>query len=455
LLFEERILSQEAALEAVRATDILELKDSVAAIQSALSERLWECEVDLAAEVTDLRYALAAVERENARLASELAGVAIDVSPVQERQESEASQQRDLQMRTQEEVSRLEEELGQFAEKSQQKDGQLTQDITDLREAQAQSHALLQNKVESQRDSIGREVSRLSRACGEIGAKNDRLGRLFDGEQLYRRGCEALYGTNGYDEQGQEKSFRLGLLQVKTAADLGHGDAQYVYGRCLYVGTAGEKDFAEAAKYFGLSAEQQNSYGETRYGEILRLGEGVGKNLPKAVEFYRRSSEQRNALGQAWLGFMLWNEIGTAKDDVRGAELARLSAEQGNSLGQNDYGWALQKGLGVAKDEVQATKYYKLSADQGNFYGQNNYGLCLREGIDVPKDAKLAVYYFKLAADQGLREAQFNYGWCLETGDGVAKDLRLAAEYYKKAADQGRIDAKAAYERVQKQLLNA
>jgi TPR repeat protein len=59
------------------------------------------------------------------------------------------------------------------------------------------------------------------------------------------------------------------------------------------------------------------------------------------------------------------------------------------------------------------------------------------------------------SADQGLDGAQFNYGACLEDGQGVAKDLPLAAEYYKKAADQGRANAKAAYERVQKQLAGA
>jgi hypothetical protein len=69
-----------------------------------------------------------------------------------------------------------------------------------------------------ERDSVGRDVSRLSRACEDIGAKSDRLTRLFETEQLYRWGCETLYGTNGYDERGQEKSFRLGLLQLKTAA---------------------------------------------------------------------------------------------------------------------------------------------------------------------------------------------------------------------------------------------
>jgi hypothetical protein len=154
-----------------------------------------------------------------------------DISRLWHKQrESESSQQRELK-RTQEVVSRLEGELKRLTEQSKREE----------------------------RDFIGREVSRLSRAWEELSAKSDRLTRLFEIEHLYRRGCEALYGTNGYDERGVEKSFRLGLSQLKAAADLGHSDTEYVYGRCLYLGTGGEKNFAEAAKYFRLSVEQRNS----------------------------------------------------------------------------------------------------------------------------------------------------------------------------------------------------
>jgi TPR repeat protein len=81
-------------------------------------------------------------------------------------------------------------------------------------------------------------------------------------------------------------------LQLKAAAYLGHGDSQSVSGCCLYFGTAGEKDFAEAAKYFKLSADQRNSYGEVRNRRALEFGEGVARDLTRAVDFSRRSSEQ-------------------------------------------------------------------------------------------------------------------------------------------------------------------
>jgi predicted nuclease with TOPRIM domain len=89
LMMEEQFSSQEVLLEAGVA-DVLELKNAVEAIRStvlALLNRSQESEASL----VDLRSSLAVVERENARLASELAGVAIDVRSVRELQESETS----------------------------------------------------------------------------------------------------------------------------------------------------------------------------------------------------------------------------------------------------------------------------------------------------------------------------------------------------------------------------
>jgi len=113
-LIEERLLSQEAALKAVSTAGVLELKGAIAAIESRLSklsDRPRESE-----EVAGLRSSLAAVERENARLASELAGVASAVSSVREQQESESAERRDLEKRTEEGFSR---QGGEIAEESE------------------------------------------------------------------------------------------------------------------------------------------------------------------------------------------------------------------------------------------------------------------------------------------------------------------------------------------------
>jgi hypothetical protein len=54
---------------------------------------------------------------------------------------------------------------------------------------------------------------------------------VTEAEQLYRRGCEYFFGTNGYGERGEGLSRTLGLFELKKSADLGHVDAKYQIGQ--------------------------------------------------------------------------------------------------------------------------------------------------------------------------------------------------------------------------------
>jgi hypothetical protein len=73
--------------------------------------------------------------------------------------------------------------------------------------------------------------------------------RHFEGEQAYRRGCECFYGANGFGLRGEEMARTLGLSLLKQAAELGHSDGQYRYGRCLLLGEGCEKDAVSGVEY--------------------------------------------------------------------------------------------------------------------------------------------------------------------------------------------------------------
>lgn len=76
---------------------------------------------------------------------------------------------------------------------------------------------------------------------------------LIESEQHYRRGCEILFGMNGFGVGGGSGScgvsFSLGFSHLRLAADAGHADAQYRYGVCLLEGRFCEKD-PDAAFFF-------------------------------------------------------------------------------------------------------------------------------------------------------------------------------------------------------------
>jgi TPR repeat protein len=251
---------------------------------------------------------------------------------------------------------------------------------------------------------LEREVTRLSTALSLTESR-------IEGEQQYRRGCEYLYGTNGYGYRGERLSETYGFSLLKQSADLGHSDAQYRIGKCLLDGENCVKDEREGARYVRLSAEAGNSFGQNAFGICLRDGEGV------------------------------------AKDEVRGFELIKRSAAAGNALGQNSLGTSLEDGIGTAKDLRGAIEHYKRSMEQGNSVGQNNYGRCLVNGIGTVANPSEGAAIVKRAADQGNPVAQYNYASYLEEGTGVVQDRAAAAEYYRLAMEGGDSEAKAEYER--------
>jgi TPR repeat protein len=255
-------------------------------------------------------------------------------------------------------------------------------------------------------DEISKQVALLMRRL-------EALEIRLDAEQHYRRGAEYFYGTNGYGHRGADLSQRLGLAEMKAAANLGHADAQYVCGRVLREGPGrGYEDRAESTRYMKLSADQGNCYGEMGYGRALHFGYGVQKNIDQAFVYYERA------------------------------------AARGNARGQNGCGYCFEEGQGVRKDHARAVTYYRQGAEQGNAGAMNNYGCCLRDGVGVQRDEVSGCDYIKQAADHRDPNAMNNFAMCLENGKGIARDIAAAADWYKFAADSGLLGARADYERV-------
>jgi hypothetical protein len=254
---------------------------------------------------------------------------------------------------------------------------------------------------------LEREVTRLSTA---LSLAESRI-QLFEGEQLYRRGCEYFFGTNGYGSCGEELSEIHGFALLKKSADLGHTDAQYRVGNCLSLGRGCHKNEPEGARYLRLSADGGNTFAVCRFGICLRDG------------------------------------IGVVKDEGRGFELIKQSAAARNAVGQNALGFCLELGRGTARDLRKAIENYELSMKQRNSWGQSNYGRSLVKGEWIAANPVEGAAIVKRAADRGLPIAQFNYACYLEEGNGVAQDRAEAAKYYRMAMESGDAKAKERYER--------
>jgi tetratricopeptide (TPR) repeat protein len=132
------------------------------------------------------------------------------------------------------------------------------------------------------------------------------------------------------------------------------------------------------------------------------------KNYAEAFKFYKLSADQGNSCAQNNLGYCFVRGEGCSKNYGDAFVYQRLCAENGNSAGQNELGVLYFNGFGCTKNESEAIRWYTLSAEQGNHWGQNNIGVCYFHGFGVPKDYKEAFKWFQRSADQGNASSSEN-----------------------------------------------
>ena len=92
----------------------------------------------------------------------------------------------------------------------------------------------------------------------------------------------------------------------------------------------------------------------------------------EAVKWFRLSAEQGYAKAQYNLALMYANGQGVSQDYKEAAKWFRLSAEQGNAKAQTSLGFMYVLGQGVIQDDVYAHMWWNIAAASGNFFAQKN-----------------------------------------------------------------------------------
>ena len=242
------------------------------------------------------------------------------------------------------------------------------------------------------------------------------------------------------------------------------------------------QDFIEAARWYGLSAEQgyapalnfledqvpdpkeaienykfgmfrDNPYAIVLYGITARqgdidaqfllgfmhvIGDGAPRDYREAVKWYLLAAEQGHVLSQTSLGNIYQLGKGAVPQDYEKAiKWHMLAAEQGDSLSLESLASMYLSGNGVAQDSVEGMRLYHLAAKQGDnssiiwFLGEK-----YAEGKHVAQDYKEAFRWMKLAAENNAA-LQLLLGEYLEDGTLGWTNLRQAAKYYELAAKGG------------------
>ena len=168
----------------------------------------------------------------------------------------------------------------------------------------------------------------------------------------------------------------------------------------------GEKNYAEAVKWFSKAAEQGNAEGQANLGYMYDKGYGVTQDYRLAMQWFLKAAEQKNAFAQHYLGYMYEHGYSVKQDNQLAVQWYRKAAEQGNAVGQGSLGYMYELGYGVKQDIQLAVQWYRKAAEQGDATAQYNLGLIYRDGKGVKKDLNLARTWLQKAADQGFEDAK-------------------------------------------------
>ena len=303
--------------------------------------------------------------------------------------------------------------------------------------------------------------SSLAAAQGNANAWN-RVGYIYDkGQGVPRDWPRALRCYRVAAERGSAVGhYNLGLAyknhttlrcyataaqHLRTAAELGHGDAHYTLGSMALHGQGEPPSDAEAIARWRLALVGSTRAGlglaHNALGWAYEQGRGVAQSDAQARQHYAEAAQRGIAAAQARLGALYDRGGGGAKDLALAVRWSRAAAEQGSALGRTTLGFAYLYGRGVDKDVAEAARYFRLAAAQGNVEALAEFGCMHEVGEGVPKDLAEAARCWQAAAPHSA-VAAYNLALLYWRGRGPYPRCRAkAAQHFGRAAELGDADA--------------
>jgi len=128
----------------------------------------------------------------------------------------------------------------------------------------------------------------------------------------------------------QKGDFAEAAKWYRVSADAGEASSQYNLGLMYLDGKGLDKDSTEAAKWLRKAADQDNAGAQNLLGILYETGDGVETDVQEAAKLYQRSADQYNADAQYSLALLYANGNGLDQNFVEAYKLLALAAEGGN-----------------------------------------------------------------------------------------------------------------------------
>tara|TARA_B110000259_G_C13907495_1_gene359478 strand:- start:1 stop:597 length:597 start_codon:yes stop_codon:yes gene_type:complete len=124
--------------------------------------------------------------------------------------------------------------------------------------------------------------------------------------------------------------YAAALKEWKPLAEQGNAEAQYLLGFLFQhgLGVASYND-KEAAKWYGLAAEQGHSKSQFELAEAYHWGTGVIQNYAEAVKWHYQSAKQGSIVSQDRLGYVYWKHFDSPKSNLLAHMWYNIAAANG------------------------------------------------------------------------------------------------------------------------------
>jgi TPR repeat protein len=176
-----------------------------------------------------------------------------------------------------------------------------------------------------------------------------------------------VYGMRLVQGEGVEANSKEGLAWLHKAADAGDTQAWYALG-VVYANNMGvDTDFPKAVSYFRKGAEAGNTECQVSMGMLCEAGNkipsGVEADGAEAAKWYQMAAEQDNTEAIWHLAKILGKGIGVEQNDEEALVWFRRGAKLGNADCMWGLGRSYLKGVAVEVDSVMAYALWTACLD--------------------------------------------------------------------------------------------
>ncbi len=153
---------------------------------------------------------------------------------------------------------------------------------------------------------------------------------------------------------------------LSLAAKQGDPLALFEIGSRYTDGRGVASDFAEAAKWYKLSADKGFAPAQYRLANLLEKGTGVPRDIQAAKTLYQQAADAGNASAMHNLAVLYASGSDGAQDYAKAAEWFGKAADLGVSDSQFNLAILFARGNGVPQDLEASYKWFALVAKEGD-----------------------------------------------------------------------------------------